>query len=468
MSRPARIVALLVLVEFGSGILQGGFPVLLPDLADRLRLGAADQSLATGLEFLVSGIAVPVTSRLGDLLGHRRWLRITLVLTFAGFLLTALAQSLPVLLAGRALAGFLACWLPLEFAIVRDALGPDRGGRAVGLLVGSLTLGSIVGAVAVGLPGTDGGGLRPLLYGLAVLPLLGLLLVSRGVPESGTRARGAIDWQGAALLSLGLGLLFGSVSGAGLGAAGVLGLLAGAVLLLGLFVRHELRAVSPLLDLRVLAGRATAPVFALSFLLGCVLYGAQSATLSFQAADPARAGYGLDADSGLLGLLTLPAVAGALLGSLTAHRLGRRFGERAVLTAAFAAGAAGYGAITLHHTGAAAFVLPSLIAGYGGGLGLSLLPALLMRRLPAEHTGVGTGVYNTLKTLAGAATGAAGAAVLDTMLLRADVPLEGAYVTVWASCAVLSAVGVPVALALRGAGRTRGRGAAAEPVAEAA
>ncbi|MFJ4680917.1 MFS transporter [Kitasatospora sp. NPDC088783] len=455
-SRPApssaapSAVPLLALVEFASGVLQGGFPILLPRLGEHLDLRASDLSLALGAEFLVSGVAVPLTSRLGDLYGHRRLLRATVLLTLLGFTVTALAPDLPVLLAGRALSGFLACWLPLEFAVLRDRLGEERGGRAVGPLVGALTVGSTLGALAVGGLGADPAATRPLLWALAALPLLALPVVWRLVPESETRAAGRIDWAGAGLLSLGLTLLL-----AGLGASGVLPgavvlpLLAAGALLLALFVRQELRAAEPMVDVRLLARRATAPVFGLSFLLGCALYGAQGPTLAFQAAEPAETGYGLGAVPLVLGLLVLPQTVAATLGAVTAHRLVRRHDAPAVLGSGFALCAAGYGTIALGHAAAWQFVLGGALAGYGAGLGLSLLPALLMRRLPADQTGIGTGVYNTLKSLAGAAAGVVAAAVLDHLVLRAEVPAEGAYTLVWTGCAVLCALGVPVALALR-------------------
>ncbi|MFJ5230165.1 MFS transporter [Kitasatospora sp. NPDC088391] len=446
----AAAVPLLALVEFASGVLQGGFPILLPRLGEHLDLRAADLSLALGAEFLVSGVAVPLTSRLGDLYGHRRLLRATVLLTLLGFVVTALAPDLPVLLAGRALSGFLACWLPLEFAILRDRLGEERGGRAVGPLVGALTVGSTLGALAVGGLGADPAATRPLLWALAVLPVLALPVVWWLVPESVVRAAGRIDWAGAALLSLGLTLLL-----AGLGASGVLPgavtgpSMAAGVLLLALFVRQQLRSDAPVVDVRLLARRATAPVFGLSFLLGCALYGAQGPTLAFQAAKPAETGYGLGAVPLVLGLLVLPQTAAATLGALTAHRLTLRQDVSRVLGLGFALCATGYGVIALGHAAAWQFVLGGALAGYGAGLGLSLLPALLMRRLPADRTGVGTGVYNTLKSLAGAAAGVLAAAVLDHLVLRAGVPSEGAYTLVWAGCAAACALGVPVALALR-------------------
>ncbi|MFF4339413.1 MFS transporter [Kitasatospora sp. NPDC001540] len=443
-------VLLLALVESASGVLQGGFPILLPRLGDHLGLRPADLSLALGVEFLVSGVAVPLTSRLGDLYGHRRLLRATVLLTLLGSVVTALAPDLPVLLAGRALAGFLACWLPLEFAILRDRLGEERGGRAVGPLVGSLTVGSTLGALAVGGLGADPAATRPLLWALAALPALVLPVVWRLVPESRTRAAGRIDWAGTALLSLGLTLLLSALGASGvLPVAATLTLLAAGAGLLALFVRQELRTDTPTVGVRLLARRATAPAFALSFLLGCALYGAQGPTLAFQAADPAETGYGLGAVPLVLGLLVLPQTAAATLGALTAHRLTRRHAPAAVLAAGFALCATGYGAIALGHAAAWQFVLGGALAGYGAGLGLSLLPALLMQRLPADRTGIGTGVYNTLKSLAGAAAGVVAAAVLDHLALRAGVPAEGAYTLVWTGCAVLCALGVPVALRAR-------------------
>ncbi|MCU7820462.1 MFS transporter [Kitasatospora sp. DSM 101779] len=443
-------VPLLVLVEFASGVLQGGFPILLPRLGEQLRLDTGDLSLALGVEFLVSGVAVPLTSRLGDLHGHRLLLRATVLLTLLGAVCTALAPDLPLLLLGRALSGFLACWLPLEFAILRDGLGEERGGPAVGPLVGSLTVGSTLGALAVGGLGASDGATRPLLWALAVLPLLVLPVVWWLVPDSRTRAHGRIDWPGAALLSLGLTLLL-----AGLGVSAVLpGAATGLLLVLGpvllvLFVRHELRTDRPMVDVRLLSRRATAPVFALSFLLGCALYGAQGPTLAFEAADPSDTGYGLGAVPLQLGLLYLPQTVAAMAGAVAADRLARRHGAAGVLAVGFGLCAAGYAAIAIGHHAFWQFAVPGAVCGFGAGLGLSLLPGLLMRRLPRDQTGIGTGVYNTLKSLAGAAAGAGAAAVLDHLLLRPAVPQEGAYTAIWTACALACALGTPIALALR-------------------
>ncbi|MGW6155058.1 MFS transporter, partial [Streptomyces sp. NPDC055144] len=53
---------------------------------------------------------------------------------------------------------------------------------------------------------------------------------------------------------------------------------------------------------------------------------------------------------------------------------------------------------------------PAVFGGTGGaGIGnaIATLPTLLVRHLPADQTGIGTGMYNARKTLAGWVVGAA-------------------------------------------------------------
>lgn len=108
-ARPGALIGLLAVVEFFSGTLQGAFPILLPHLAGTLHFGAGAQALVLGVNFLVSGVTVPIGSRLGDLLGHRLLLMATLVIACFGYVLSAVADSLLLLLVGQALAGVLSC-----------------------------------------------------------------------------------------------------------------------------------------------------------------------------------------------------------------------------------------------------------------------------------------------------------------------------------------------------------------------
>lgn len=117
------------------------------------------------------------------------------------------------------------------------------------------------------------------------------------------------------------------------------------------------------------------------------------------------------------------------------------------------------------HSAAWQMAVLGIVFGASVGFTIATLPTLLMRYLPADQTGIGigTGMYNTLKTLAGAAF----AAVMNRLVLDlpgSPIASETAYVIVRASCGALGLLGVLVARRV-GLGRTT---EAPEPVTAAA
>ncbi|GAA1096067.1 MFS transporter [Nocardiopsis composta] len=448
--RSAAFVGFLVFIELCSGILQGGFPVLLPAIGTELGLGPGDLSTAFSVELLAAGLALPLLARLGDIFGHRRLIQITVAVTLAGYALVALADGFALLVIGRILSGALACWLPLEFAIVRDRLGTERSGPAIGLLVGALSVGVSFGGLVVGLVDDAASSVRVSLWVLVALLAVCLLVSLFLIPESEVRSRGRVDWVGGLLVALGLGLAFDGIAAlaSSPGRAGA-EVLAGAVLL-ALFVRCEKRTADPLIDVRVMGGRALAPVYWLSMMLGLSIYGSLTSAPAFAAADPAH-GYGWGLATLGVSAVSMCSAVGILAGGLAADRAARLLGERAVLAAGFALSAAGYAAIALVHAHPWQFGLGLFANGLGVGLAMSAIPLFIIRRTPADRTAVATGVYNTLKSLAGGIAGAIFGAVLNRMALpgTADVPREGGYIAIWAGCALLCLAAVAIAAALR-------------------
>lgn len=452
--RTVVFVSFLAVLELTSGMLQGGFPVLLPALGHELHLSAGDMSTAYSVELLSAGVSVPLLARLGDIYGHRRLIQATVALTLAGYALTALADSFPVLIAGRILSGLLGCWLPLEFAIVRDRAGAERSGPAVGLLVGALSLGVSAGSFVVGVLDGVTSSARTSLWVLTALLALCLLVSLFLIPESTTRARCRVDWTGGILVSLGLALVFNAIaellSAPGRSSAQLLP----GVLLLAAFVWHELRTPEPLIDIRMLAGKALAPAFGLSLMLGLSLYGVMTLAPEFAATDPSY-GYGWGFDTLRVSLISMCTAVGTLVGGVAADRMVRWLGERAVLTGGFGLSAVGYASIALLHADPWQFGLGLLANGLGVGLTMSAIPLLLMHRTPPDQTAVSTGIYNTLKSLAGGISGAAFGAVLNRMLAdspaarAAGIARESGYATIWAGCAVLCLLAVLLGLKLR-------------------
>lgn len=114
--------------------------------------------------------------------------------------------------------------------------------------------------------------------------------------------------------------------------------------------------------------------------------------------------------------------------------------------------AAGFLLLALAHTEPWQFIVSDVLLGFGLGLGLSVLPVLVLDAGSADRTGVDTGIYSTAKTLGGSVSGAVFAAILTAMTFKGGrFPTETAYETVWWICtaiAVLVAAAAAAALVI--------------------
>jgi MFS family permease len=450
-ARIATAVGFLVFVELTSGVIQAMMPALSPRLGAALGISAGDLNWINGLQLLAATVSVPLFGRLGDVYGHRRMMRIAVLSLAAGSLLVAWSPAADVLVLGRILQGPLAALLPLEIGLIRDRLSPERARRGIGLLVGGLTLGASIGMVLAGLLSEVVSSVHGVLLVPAATTVLCALVVFFLVPESSTRARGSVDWAGAVLLSLGLaGLLLGISQGAKRGwtTPAPTGLLVMAVVLLAVWVRVELRAPHPVVDIRVSVRRNLLPVYVSAFLLGFTLFGAQTAAALFLASPPGKDGYGLGYGTLGIGWVLLPAGVAAFASSAVAHRFADALGQRAVPALGGFLLAGGYIAVLYAHQSAWQFVLVNLVLGFGTGLVLSSLPALVLDVSPADRTGIATGIYSTAKSLGGSVGSTVFAALLTAMTIGGTtVPTESAYRAVWGVCAFVS-LGITIAAAV--------------------
>ncbi|HEU4849646.1 MAG TPA: MFS transporter, partial [Terrimesophilobacter sp.] len=77
----ASLIGFLFFVEFVSGVLQGFYVPLIPDLVDYLGIKDADFNIFEGAQLLLSALVVPILAKLGDMYGHKRILLVSTVLT---------------------------------------------------------------------------------------------------------------------------------------------------------------------------------------------------------------------------------------------------------------------------------------------------------------------------------------------------------------------------------------------------
>ena len=112
------IVGFLICVELASGVLQGYYTPIFPQIADHLSIHEASVNWFEAAQLVVSALAVPVLARLGDVIGHRQVLLISTIVTALASWAVAFSPNFTTFLIAWALQGFYVVWLPLEVSII--------------------------------------------------------------------------------------------------------------------------------------------------------------------------------------------------------------------------------------------------------------------------------------------------------------------------------------------------------------
>ena len=457
----AAVVGFLVAVEVASGVLQGYYTPIFPQLADHLGISEGDVNWFEAAQLILSALCIPLLARLGDLVGHKKVLVLATAVTAVGSWITVVAPSFWTFLVGWALQGAAVIWLPLEVAIIhrrtRDSGQQEsltRRGAAV--LVGALELAVIAGALTSGALVEDLD-MRVVLAIPAAVVTVVLVLVWVGIEDTPGDATGGIDWGGLALVTGAIAVLMAGLMVIRLEGAGSLpgwGLVLLGLLAFVPFVRHELRHPEPIIDVRLLASAGQWPVQLTAFLFGIPVLGGQIPLSTFAQADPAVRGYGLGADSAFVSTLIGVYVVTLAIGAFTLPLTTRWFGVRRTLVLSCLLVAVGYALWIPFHDSTGQALVNMAVAGIGSGALVAALPAAAAATAPAHRTGIATGLTNGTKTLGAAIASAVFAIALTSTgsiegSTVAEAPLSG-YLTVWAVCA---GAGLLAALALLAAPR---------------
>lgn len=439
------VVGFLAFVEFTSGVLQGYYTPMLTNIARHLHVNDGDVNWFEGAQLMLSALVVPAFAKLGDMFGHRRILLWSTALTAAASLALPFANNFPLFVAIWALQGFYTVWLPLEIALIWSrSTGLNQPAaltaKAAGLLVAALESGAIVGALA-------GGQLIDTLPLQTVLIVPGLLVaicffvIFFGVPEGTRTSAGKFDLLGLTLISIAILAFTG-----GLALLRVHGFqnplvwiaIAGGILTVWPFTRHELRQQHPLIDVRLFRSRTLTPIFITTALFGMSVLGAQAPLSTFMRTDPEIHGYGIGAKGFTTSLAIGIYLLGMIAGALIYPALSRKITPRRTLTAAALLVAAGYLLFLPFHDNYTQVVTNMFIAGLGSGALIAALPAAAAAAAPRNQTGVATGLTNSIKTVGGAIASAIfGLALLHGLTDTAGTNEAGSYtgyVTVWLVC----------------------------------
>ncbi|MFN8078239.1 MAG: MFS transporter [Kineosporiaceae bacterium] len=397
LSEPAGRWVLLATV-LGSGLALLDATVVNVALG---RIGADLDADLGGLQWTLNGYTLALAAlillggSLSDRLGRRRIFVIGTAWFALASALCALAPSIEVLVAARALQGVGGALLtPGSLAILAASFAPEERSRAIGAWSG---LGGVAAAVGPFL----GGWLIDLwswrLVFLINLPVAAVVIgVSlRHVPESrDPGASGSLDVSGTVLGALALGgLTYASIAAGGQGWTPlVTGCAVAGGLAVVLFVVHLRRAVDPLVPPALFGSR---PFTAANLVTFCV-YAALGAmffllVLKLQVV----AGF----SPLLAGAALLPLTVLMLLFSSASVALADRIGPRVQLVLGPLLAAAGLLA-TLRIDGTSSYWVDVIPATALFGLGMTTLVAPLtsavLAAAPVQHAGVASGVNNAV------------------------------------------------------------------------
>jgi EmrB/QacA subfamily drug resistance transporter len=388
----------------------------LPVIRVHLHTGLSGLEWTVNAYTLTFAVLLLSAAAIGERLGRRRVFVAGIALFTAASAAAALAPSIGILVAARAVQGAGgAMIMPLSLTLLSQAVRPERRAAALGAwgAIGGLAvaIGPLVGGAV-----TTGWSWQYIFWlnvpiGVALVPLARWKL-----SESRNRAA-SFDLRGVLLVSLGLfGVVYGLVQGNSHGwtSTGVMSSFALGLVGLAAFVWWELRTPEPMLPLRLFANRAFAAVNVTAMLFSFGMFGAIFFLSQFlqtvQGYSPLSAGLRVLPWTGVMMLLA------PLVGALI-----NRWGAKPLVVAGLMLQAAGLlwlGLLINAGTPYVDMITPFVVAGVGMTLFFVPLASLVLGSVPTALEGVASGTNSAFRELGG---------VLGIAVLGAVFSSSGGY-----------------------------------------
>ncbi len=424
----------LVMVTLDNLVVTTALPVIREDL---------DASIE-GLEWTVNAYTLTFAvflltgAALGDRFGRRRMFAIGLGIFTLASAMAALAPTIEVLVAARAIQGMGGAIIaPLTLTILSAAVPAERRGVALGAWGGigglAVALGPLVGGAVVS-------GLSwhwifwinvPL--GLVLIPLAWRRLAeTHGADKS-------LDLPGLGLVSVGLfGIVWGLVRGGtvGWGSTEIIASLSIGAIFVALFVLWELRATAPMLPMRFFQNRTFTLTNVASLLMFFGMFGSIFLLAQFFQTVQGYSPFGS-------GLRILPWTAMPIFVAPIAGALSDKIGGRPLMGTGLALQAVGLGwmaAISSPTTPYAQFVIPFILSGVGMALFFAPVANVVLSSVKPEEEGKASGANNAIRELGGVF----GVAVLATVFSHSggyesgQAFVDGLTPAIWVGAAVVA------------------------------
>ena len=376
------------------------------------RLGATTDQLqwiSAAYTLALAGFMIPA-GVLADRLGRRRMLLAALFLFGASSVAASQMTSAIGLISMRAAMGIAGAFIfPISLAILPTIFSERERPRAIAIGGAGMFLGLPLGPLVAGwlLTHYDWGSIFLINGPVVLLALLGAWIF---IPESRDLNAPRLDIVGAALVVAGVtGLVYGIIEQPALGWSNstvIASLVTGAILV-ACFTIWELRARSPLVDIRLFMN----PRFTWSVLVGMIMgFALLGVLFVFTPFLQVVQGYNAQATGARL----LPLIAGIVLGAVGSDRLVARLGVRVMLALGLLICASGMALLSLvgAHSGFGLMAVALPVIGVGNAFAMFTSLNVILGILPAAQTGAGSALTKTLSQLAASF----GVAILGSIL----------------------------------------------------
>jgi EmrB/QacA subfamily drug resistance transporter len=375
----AGLMLTLFLVSMESTVVSTGMPTIVGQLG-----GLEAYSWVFTAFMLASTTTVPLYGKLSDLFGRRPIYAVSMAIFLFGSIMCGLAQTMPQLIAFRALQGIGAGGLlPLVFIIIGDLFSLEERARIQGLFSGVWGVSSLVGPLLGGFIVDRLSWQWVFLINIFPAPVAAALVwfawIDRPRPQRG--ARPAIDYLGAVLLTSGAVALLLGLSD--LGAPWAWAAIGASVVLLAALVVVERRAADPVLPIGLFRERMFAVACGHGVLAGCAMFGSSAFVPLFvqgvQGTSATEAGAALT-----------PMLLAWVFSSIIGTRLLLRVGYRSLALAGMVSLTAG--ALMLTQVSASTGRVPLMVylALMGFGMGFSIPAFLIAVQSAVERRKLGT------------------------------------------------------------------------------
>lgn len=384
-----------------STIVANALPTIMSDLKGT----QTDFAWVITAALLANAATTPIWGKLADLYNKKLLVQLSIVVFVAGSVMAGLSATIPLLLTARVIQGVAMGGLTaLAQAIIGSMIPPRDRGKYSGYMGAVMAVGTAGGPLLGGFIVDSPLGWRWTFFVCVPLAVVALVLLQLTLKIQHVRRPAKIDWLGSILLTSGVSLLLIWVSFAGnpeyydwwsWPSALMVG---GGILLLALLVVVESRVAEPIIPLKIISERTTALAIWASVAVGVAMFG--SSTFLGQYFQVARGATPTEA-----GLLTLPMIAGNLVGSVVSGLLISRTGKwkrYLVAGAVLLIGGLGLGGTMDHTTDLWKAGVFTAILGLGLGMLMQNLVLAVQNTVSARDIGTASASVAFFRSVGGA------------------------------------------------------------------